>query len=407
MEEKKEDHLLGKVFFKHYKLTKKIGEGSFGQIYIANYIDTKEQFAVKLESRDLPKYLLETESIILHHLKAFGIPEIKLFGCNNEYNILIMELLGQSLENLFQAQNKSFSIKTTCMLGIQMVDRIEYIHSKKLIHRDIKPDNFVIGRGSKSHIVYVLDFGLSKKYWSSSHKCHIPFIKGKKLTGTARYASINALSGYEQSRRDDLESIGYLLMYFLRGSLPWQGLKLHRKEDRYKKICEKKKETSAKDLCGGFPKEFELFVSYTRNLEFTEIPDYNYLRNLLKYVVKKSGSTIDFYYDWCTQKPNIKSDDAIFTNDYKIQYDESHQWLYRGDEPSKNKIEESQDNEDDDYINKEKENKKEINDSHGINSDNHHHNHHHIESNNLSTKCVDSESKKKLPFSFKENEYNY
>ena len=125
------------------------------------------------------------------------------------------------------------------MLGIQMIDRIEYVHSRKIIHRDIKPDNFVIGRNDKSHIVYVLDFGLSKKYYSVSHKCHIPFIKGKKLTGTARYASINALSGFEQSRRDDLESIGYILMYFIRGSLPWQGLKINKKEDRYKKICEK------------------------------------------------------------------------------------------------------------------------------------------------------------------------
>ena len=246
------------------------------------------------------------EAYILQHLKAFGIPEIQHYGYNSTFNILIMELLGQSLENLFQAQNKSFSIKTACMLGIQMIDRIEYVHSRKIIHRDIKPDNFVMGRGLKSHIVYILDFGLSKKYWSVSHKCHLPFIKGKKLTGTARYASINALSGCEQSRRDDLESIGYIIMYFIRGSLPWQGLKVNKKEDRYKKICEKKKETSAKDLCAGFPSEFETFVSYTRNLQFTEVPNYNYLRNLLKTILKKGGFTYDFYYDWCTTKPHIK-----------------------------------------------------------------------------------------------------
>ena len=284
MENKHEDALLGKIFFKHYKLKKKIGEGSFGKIYISINLETKEEYAVKLETResDSSRSLLEIEAYILSNLKAFGLPEIKLFGLSNDYNILIMELLGQSLENLFQSQNKSFSIKTACMLGIQMIDRIEYIHSRKIIHRDIKPDNFVMGRGLKSHIVYVLDFGLSKKYWSSSHKCHIPFVKGKKLTGTARYASINALSGYEQSRRDDLESIGYIIMYFIRGSLPWQGLKINKKDDRYKKICEKKKSTSAKDLCSGFPPEFEKFVSYTRNLEFTQVPDYNYLRNLLK-----------------------------------------------------------------------------------------------------------------------------
>ena len=388
MEHKKEDHLLGKLLFKQYKLKKKIGEGSFGKIYIASNMESKKEFAVKLENIDSSsRSLLETEAYILKHLKAFGLPEIILYGCNSEYNILIMELLGQSLENLFQSQNKSFSIKTACMLGIQMVDRIEYIHSRKIIHRDIKPDNFVMGRGSKSHIVYILDFGLSKKYWSSSHKCHIPFITGKKLTGTARYASINALSGYEQSRRDDLESIAYIIMYFIRGSLPWQGLKVNNKDERYKKIGEKKRDTSAKDLCSGFPFEFETFVSYTRNLEFTEVPDYNYLRNLLKNIIKKSGSTIDFFYDWCTKKPDIKSNDIIFTNDYKIKYNSSNEWL-NNFTPHKDDLDEKV-NEDYKY-NKNNSKSKKIN-----NSKPHHHKN---ESVNLSTKCLDSGSKNNFQF---------
>ena len=398
MENKREDKLLGKILFKHYKLRKKIGEGSFGKIYIAFNINSKEELAVKLEKRDSEssRSLLETEAYILSHLKAFGLPDIKIYGCNSDYNILIMELLGQSLENLFQSQNKSFSIKTACMLGIQMIDRIEYIHSRKIIHRDIKPDNFVMGRGLKSHIVYVLDFGLSKKYWSSSHKCHIPFIDGKKLTGTARYASINALSGYEQSRRDDLESIGYIIMYFIRGSLPWQGLKINKKDDRYKKICEKKKSTSAKDLCSGFPSEFEKFVSYTRNLEFTEVPDYNYLRNLLKSIIKKSGGTIDFFYDWCTQKPNIKSDDIIFTNNYKIKYNGPNEWLNNFVPYTKDLDQDNNNNNENKYINKENDPTREIVNSNSIN---HNYTHHKMESNNLSTKCVDSQSKKNMPFS--------
>ena len=301
------------------------------------------------------------EAYILQHLKAFGIPEIQHYG-----------------------------YKTACMLGIQMIDRIEYVHSRKIIHRDIKPDNFVIGRGLKSHIVYILDFGLSKKYWSVSHKCHLPFIKGKKLTGTARYASINALSGCEQSRRDDLESIGYIIMYFIRGSLPWQGLKVNKKEDRYKKICEKKKETSAKDLCAGFPSEFETFVSYTRNLQFTEVPNYSYLRSLLKTVLKKGGFTYDFFYDWCTTKPHIKPDDPIYTNDYKIVYNGPNDWLNSETIKQLEMKEKEKENGNNDNINT---NKIESNlgNSYPIN-------HSKAEGSNMGTKYADSKSKKNMNF---------
>ena len=152
-----------------------------------------------------------------------------------------MELLGKSLDILFQEQKKKFSIKTVSMIGIQMLERIEFIHNKYIIHRDIKPDNFLMGLDTKSHIIYLLDFGLSKKYRSTKTKQHIKFTSNNKLTGTARYASINALNGNEQSRRDDLEAIGYVLIFFLKGNLPWQGLKVNKGEDRYKKIYIKKK----------------------------------------------------------------------------------------------------------------------------------------------------------------------
>ena len=262
-----------------------------------------------------------------------------------------MELLGPSLESLFQTLNKKFSIKTTCMLGIQMFDRIEYIHSKKIIHRDIKPDNFVMGRGKNSHILYVVDFGLAKKYWSSSHRCHIPFIKGKKLTGTARYASINALSGFEQSRRDDLESVCYILLYFLRGNLPWQGIKINNKEDRYKKICEMKKSISIKELCLGFPNEFELLLTYVRNLEFTQVPDYNYLKNLLKNILQKNNAEVDFFYDWNRQKPNIEKDNIIFKNNYCINYNGGDAWLKRDEDCNFNNITGALYNNSNQYIN--------------------------------------------------------
>ena len=218
-----------------------------------------------------------------------------------------MELLGKSLEDIFQAQQKKFTVKTVAMIGIQMLDRLEFIHSKNIIHRDIK-----------SHIIYILDFGLSKKFRSSRTHQHIKFSVNKKLTGTARYASINALKGCEQSRRDDLEAIGYVLLYFLRGSLPWQGLHVNKGEDRYKKILQKKKGTSAEDLCKGaedlckgFPNEFVEYVNYTRNLEFEADPDYKFLRGLLTTVLEKQNSQFDFYYDWLTEKPNITDEIAV------------------------------------------------------------------------------------------------
>ena len=192
-----------------------------------------------------------------------------------------------------------------------MLDRLEFIHNKNIIHRDIKPDNFTIGMDNKSHIIYALDFGLSKKFRSSRTHQHIKFNVNKKLTGTARYASINALKGCEQSRRDDLEAIGYVLMYFLRGSLPWQGLHVHKGEDRYKKILMKKKGTTAEELCKGFPKEFVDYINYTRNLDFETDPDYKYLRGLLLSILERENCSYDFWYDWVKEKPYITEHIAV------------------------------------------------------------------------------------------------
>jgi serine/threonine protein kinase len=236
---------------------------------------------------------------------------VKSYGFSGEFNILVMELLGKSLEDIFQSQQKKFTLKTVCMVGIQMLDRLEFVHCKNIIHRDIKPDNFVLGLDNKSHIIYLLDFGLSKKFRSSRTHQHIKFSVNKKLTGTARYASINALKGCEQSRRDDLEAIGYVLMYFLRGSLPWQGLHVNKGEDRYKKILIKKKGTTPEELCKGFPKEFADYIHYTRNLEFEADPDYKYLRGLLTTVLENQKSQYDFHYDWLTEKPNITDEIAV------------------------------------------------------------------------------------------------
>ena len=313
------DPIIGKVFFSKYKATKKLGEGSFGKVYKAEY--EGEDYAIKLESKSKEDSLLEIEATIMSYLKGPNIPFIKSYGYSGNYNVLVMQLLDKSLEDLINKYN-TFSIKTTAMLGYQMVYILQYIHDRHIIHRDIKPDNFVMGAKRYNDRLYILDFGLAKKYRSSRTLIQYPYIKKKKLTGTARYASIHALEAYEQSRRDDLESVGYVLMYFLRGELPWQGLKVRSKEDRYKKILEKKKEISSEELCKGFPDEFKQYVHYTKNLEYEQNPDYDFLKQLFVNTIKNLNGRMDYIYDWTTKsdlqkRKEIKNEENTENDSYK------------------------------------------------------------------------------------------
>jgi len=202
-------------------------------------------------------------------------------------------------------------MKTVLMLADQMIGRIEYVHSKNFIHRDIKPDNFLMGIGRHCNKLFLIDYGLAKKYRDSRSRLHISYREDKNLTGTARYASINAHLGIEQSRRDDMESMGYVLMYFNRGSLPWQGLKAATKKQKYEKISEKKMSTPVEVLCKGFPAEFAMYLNYCRGLRFEEQPDYMYLRQLFRILFRTLNHQYDYTFDWTMLKQKAAASAAV------------------------------------------------------------------------------------------------
>ncbi|KAL8854698.1 MAG: hypothetical protein Q9221_000480 [Calogaya cf. arnoldii] len=305
----------------HYRVGKKIGEGSFGVIFEGTNLLNNQQVAIKFVCHRLPLPAIHGDTNTSQEPRKSdapqlrdeyrtykilvgcpGIPNVYYFGQEGLHNILVIDLLGPSLEDLFDHCNRRFSPKTVVMVAKQMLSRVQTIHEKNLIYRDIKPDNFLIGRpNSKSaNVIHVVDFGMAKQYRDPKTKQHIPYRERKSLSGTARYMSINTHLGREQSRRDDLEALGHVFMYFLRGGLPWQGLKAATNKQKYEKIGEKKQTTAIKDLCEGYPvaEEFNKYLSYVRNLGFEDTPDYDYLRDLFTQALKNIGDVEDGDYDW-------------------------------------------------------------------------------------------------------------
>lgn len=288
---------------KKYRIGRKIGSGSFGDIYLGTNIISGEEVAIKLENVKAKHPQLEYEAKVYKALSGgVGIPFVRWYGTECDYNAMVIDLLGPSLEDLFNYCNRKFTYKTVLLLADQLICRIEYIHARCFIHRDIKPDNFLMGIGRRGSQVNVIDFGLAKKYRDPRTHLHIPYRENKNLTGTARYASVNTHLGIEQSRRDDLESLGYVLIYFCRGSLPWQGLKAATKRQKYDRIMEKKMTIPNDVLTKGLPGEFLEYMNYVKNLRFDDKPDYGYLRKLFRDLFKRENYRYDYVFDWTLYK---------------------------------------------------------------------------------------------------------
>ena len=313
-----------KLIFNKYKVKnfKKLSKlcWTFQGVNIKN----NEPIFIKIEKSNLKYKFIECEAYCLINLKGFGIPKIISYGKVGIYNILIEELLGTSLYDLWELrkQKEKPNIKNVCMLALQILDRLEYIHSKNYIHRDIKPQNFVNGR-KDPNIIYIIDFGFSHKYRSSRTGKHIKYKFKKLAIGSLDYLSINGNMGYEQSRRDDLESLGYMLIFLATGSLP--SLELGRSKIninlKFYQISLLKEAISAEKLCEGLPEEFAKYINYSRKLDFEEEPNYDYLRSLFSSILMKNQEKNDLNFFWNIKRNNIKNNEKrrlkSCTNIYK------------------------------------------------------------------------------------------
>ncbi|KAJ7074470.1 kinase-like domain-containing protein [Mycena amicta] len=300
-----------------YRLEEELAVGGCGQVFVGVHTVAGKEVAIKLEPAIAKHSPLQQESKIYKQLMGVpGIPWIMWSGRHGDYNVMVIDLLGPSLEDLFKMCNRHFSLKTVLLLADQLISRIEFIHTHGFVHRDIKPANFVMGTGRASSMVNVIDFGLAKKFRQNA--LHIPFKQDDfHGVGTSLFAAINTHIGVESSRRDDLESLAYMLIYFLRGTLPWRKLRApaappstyvsgsvpYNPVSATWDLIRDAKLAAEPLLTCGLPPEFDVLYRYARGLEFDDLPDYAGLRALFRSLAERLDISYDDEFDWTVPPP--------------------------------------------------------------------------------------------------------
>jgi serine/threonine protein kinase len=282
-----------------YTILSKLGQGSFGTIYKGINNLTQCKVAIKIEY-NLPDCILTHEAKIYKYLEGKeGIPRLLSFGKEGLFHYMIMDLFDESLEVMKRKSNGKLSLNTVLNIFYQALERLETIHTLGIVHRDIKPDNFIVDRTTNK--IYMIDFGLSRRFLDANEKI-IPLSSGQRynITGSVRYSSIHVHSGTVGTRRDDLESLGYMIMYLWLGRLPWQGIQHETQSIRYEKIGRYKSTRSLVDLFPSAPMECIDYLNYCRTLSFDEKPDYEYIRSIF-YPLYKQHHCYENHYDWIKQ----------------------------------------------------------------------------------------------------------
>ncbi|CAG9312488.1 unnamed protein product [Blepharisma stoltei] len=284
------------IFLEKYHIESVLGSGGFGEVYKAKDLRHNRSVAIKIDIARKNQVLLESK--ILSALQGGeGIPKLYESGRTDEISYMVIQLLGKNLGSVQKEYGGKFDIGTTVHIALQILSRLEYIHHKGYIHRDIKPQQFLLSLDEKS--IYLVDFGLSQKYIYDNH--HLAFQNHCSKVGNSTFASLNDHTGLRQSRRDDLESLGYMLVYMYKGILPWSSTYKVASANRWQQVLNIKSAITIPDLCQGCPQAFEAFIVYVRNLRFEENPDYSYLKSLLENIRNREKIPAN-YFVWHNQK---------------------------------------------------------------------------------------------------------